>query len=148
MNLEFDEEQYPELTAFRKACLAGRYEEMKEIAGRGHSWYENENPDDTSMERLATIFQAQYHANCGNLDELQRLILSASWVVNEGWTAQGWLPITQAASTHGARSVIDLLIEAGADLSLMVGDEDDRASIPDMARAGGHPDLAIYLAGE
>lgn len=145
MNLEFDTERFPDLTDFRKACLDGRHAEMAVIADKGHEWYSNENPDGISMEKLATVFQAQFHASSANLVELRSLISQAPWVANEPWTAQGWLPITQAASTHGDRRIIDLLVEAGADLSLLVGDATDRASIPDMARAGGHEELAQYI---
>jgi hypothetical protein len=147
VNLEFDEQTYPGLSAFRKACLADRYAEMISTAAKKHRWYENENPNATPMERLAKTFQAQYHASCGRIDELRDLIALEPWVVNEPWTAQGWLPITQAASAHGDRPVINLLIKAGADLSLMVGDASDRASVPEMARISGRGELADYLDG-
>ena len=145
MNLEFDWQRYPDLTSFRRACLDGRHADMAVIADKGHEWYRNENPDGISMEKLAKTFQAQFHASSANLAELRSLISQEPWVANHPWTAQGWLPITQAVSTHGDRGIIDLLIEAGADLSLMVGDVSDRASIPDMARAGGHEELAQYI---
>ena len=113
MNLEFDRGRFPDLTEFRRACLDGRHEAMSEIASKGHHWYRNENPGCVPMERLATTFQAQYHASCGNLGELSELVDNEPWVVNEPWTAQGWLPITQAASTHGRRDIVQLLIDAG-----------------------------------
>ena len=37
------------------------------------------------------------------------------------------------------------MIEAGADPSLMVGDADERCTVPDMARYGGHENLAVWL---
>lgn len=145
MNLEFDPQKLPELSVFRKACLAERYQVMSDIAARAHHWYSNENPQGVPMEKLARTFQAQYYSSMGDVSQLQGLIQREPWVVNEPWTAQGWLPITQAASTHGDRAVIDVLLDAGADVSLIVGDPDDQASVPDMARAGGHADLAKFL---
>lgn len=145
MNLEHDEENWSELTAFRKACLAGRYETMVGIAAKAHHWYPNENPADVPMERLAMTFQAQYYASTGDVPRLRDLIHREPWVVNEPWTAQGWLPITQGAATHGDPVVIDLLLEAGADVTMMVGDPGDRATIADMARSGGHESLARSL---
>ena len=37
------------------------------------------------------------------------------------------------------------MIEAGADPTLMVGSLDDRCTVPDMARYGGHESLAVWL---
>ena len=66
MQLDFNEARWPELSAFRKACLANRFNEMGEIASRSHEWYANENPENSAMPRLALIFQAQYCANVNN----------------------------------------------------------------------------------
>ena len=145
MLLDFDETQWPELSSFRKACLANRFDEMAEIASRSREWYANENPDNCAMPRLALIFQAQYHASVNNLQALRELVSREPWVLNQPWTAQGWLPITQAVSTHGDRRLVEYLIEAGADPSLMVGDPDERCTVPDMARYGGHENLAAWL---
>ena len=145
MNLDFDETRWPELSAFRKACLANRFDEMEDIASRTHGWYENENPEDRSMPQLALIFQAQYHANTNNPQALRELVSREPWVLNQPWTAQGWLPITQAVSTHGDRRLVEYMIEAGADPSRMVGDPDERCTVPDMARSGGHDELAVWL---
>ena len=145
MNLDFDETRWPELSAFRKACLANRFDEMEDIASRTHEWYENENPEDRSMPQLALIFQAQYHANANNPQALRELVSREPWVLNQPWTAQGWLPITQAVSTHGDRRLVEYMIEAGADPSRMVGDPDERCTVPDMARSGGHDELAVWL---
>ena len=148
MQLDFDESRFPELSAFRKACLAICLDEMAAIASRSHGWYAVENPEGYSMARLAKIFQAQYHANENNRQALQDLVATEPRVLNQPWTAQGWLPITQAVSTHGDRRLVEYMIEAGADLTLLVGDPDDRATVPDMARYGGHEDLAVWLEGE
>ena len=145
MNLDFDETRWPELSAFRKACLANRFDEMEDIASRTHEWYANENPEDRSMPQLALIFQAQYRANTNNPQALRELVSREPWVLNQPWTAQGWLPITQAVSTHGDRRLVEYMIEAGADPSRMVGDPDERCTVPDMARSGGHDELAVWL---
>ena len=145
MQLDFDETRWPELGAFRKASLASRFDEMAAIASRSHEWYANENPGNCDMPRLASTFQAQYHASTNNLQALRELASREPWVLNAPWTAQGWLPITQAASTHGDRRMVEYMIEAGADPTLTVGAPDERSTVPDMARAGGHPDLAVWL---
>ena len=145
MQLDFDETRWPELSAFRKACLADRFDEMAEIASRSHGWYANENPEDRPMPQLALMFQAQYHANANNLQALRELVSREPWVLNQPWTAQGWLPITQAVSTHGDRRLVDYMLEAGADPTRMVGDPDERGTVPDMARYGGHEELAVWL---
>ena len=145
MQLDYDETRWPELSSFRKACLANRFDEMAEIASRSHEWYANENPDNCAMPRLASMFQAQYHASANNLQALQELVSRQPWVLNQPWTAQGWLPITQAVSTHGDHRLVEYMIEAGADPSLMVGDADERYTVPDMARYGGHEHLAVWL---
>ena len=146
--LDFDETRWPELGPFRKACLSNRFDEMAAIASRSHEWYANENPENCAMPRLALTFQAQYHANANNLQALQELVSREPWVLNEPWTAQGWLPITQAVSTHGDRRIVEYMIEAGADPTLTVGDPDARSTVPDMARAGGHVALAAWLDGQ
>ena len=145
MKLDFDEAQWPELSAFRRACLANRFDEMAEIATRSHAWYANENPGNRPMPQLALMFQAQYHASENNLQALRELVSKEPRVLNQPWTAQGWLPITQAVSTHGDRGLVEYMIEAGADLTLLVGDRDDRYTVPDMARYGGHERLAAWL---
>ena len=145
MTQEFDEEKWPELTTFRDACLADDYEGMQRIASRNHHWYENENPEDLPMEALASIFQAQWYALQGDLDSLKRVVGSHPWTVNRPWTAQSWLPITQAASTHGDRKVIEYLLESGADPTLSVGSPDDRATVTEMARSGNNHELADWL---
>ena len=148
VQLDFDETRWPELGAFRKACLSNRFDEMAVIASRSHEWYANENPGNCAMPRLALTFQAQYHANANNLQALQELVSREPWVLNEPWTAQGWLPITQAVSTHGDRRIVEYMIEAGADPTLTVGDPDERSTVPEMARAGGHAALAAWLDGQ
>ena len=145
MQLDFDETRWPELSAFRKACLANRFSEMEEIASRSHEWYANENPDDCAMPQLALIFQAQYHANANNLEASRELVSREPWVLNQPWSAQGWLPITQAVSTLGDHRIVEYMIEAGADPTLMVGSLGDRCTVPDMARYGGHESLAVWL---
>ena len=142
---QFDEEKWPELTAFRDACLVNDHDKMRQIATRNHHWYENENPHDLPMEKLANIYQAQWYALKGDLDSLQRVVDAHPWTVNEPWTAQGWLPIAQAAFTHGAREVIEYLLDSGADPTLSVGSPDDRATIVEMARYGGNNELADWL---
>jgi hypothetical protein len=145
MTTQYDEGQWPDLTNFRNACLAERFDEMQRIAALGHSWYENENPQGITMEKLAKVFQAQHYAAENNLQALQKVVESNPWTVNYPWTAQGWLPITQALSTHGDRKIIEILLDAGADPTLMVGSADDRVSVVEMARYGGHPELASWL---
>jgi hypothetical protein len=145
MQLDFDETKWPELSAFRKACLANRYDEMQDIASHAHDWYPGENPNDVSMRELALTFQAQYLASTNDLAGLQDLVAQDAWVVNAPWTTQGWLPISQAVSGHGDRKLVEYLVKAGADLDIMVGDPDDRATIADMAKWGGHQELALWL---
>lgn len=142
---KFDEEKWPELTAFRDACLADNHSEMSRIAERKHHWYENENPDELPMEKLASIYKAQWYAITGDLKSLRRVVTENPWTANARWTAQGWLPISQAASTHGKRDVIEFLLQNGADPTLSVGSPDDRATIVEMARYGNHVELADWL---
>lgn len=144
MITQFDETRWPELTAFRQACLDGRTEVMEAIAARGHDWYGNENPDASSMQQLSLTFQAQHWASENELDRLRDLVGHEPWVVNQPWTAQGWLPITQACS-HGERPMFEFLLSVGADPTLEVGDPDDRGTVVDMARYSGHNDLATWL---
>ena len=145
MQTQFDETRWPDLTRFRAACLADRYHEMQAIADKNHDWYPNENPDGISMPKLARVYQAQYFAGTNDLAGLQDLLEKDPWVINYPWTAQGWLPITQAAGSHGDRTLIKYLLQMGADPSLEVGSPDDRATVVEMARMGGHEDLANWL---
>ncbi len=145
MQLDFDETQWPDLTAFRKACLADDLSTMRSIATKQHDWYEVDNPKGMELEKLAKVFQAQYHAACGNLDELKALVESDPWVVSYPWTAQQWLPISQATCSPESRPVIEFLLEKGADPCSMVGDPSERTSIPDVARNSGQNELADWL---
>ena len=118
---------------------------MLAIADLAHHWYQNENPDGITMEKLAKIFQAQHYAAENNLQQLEKVVDAHPWTVNHPWTAQGWLPITQAVSTHGDRRLIEFLLDHGADPTLFVGGADEPSSIPEMARYGGHNELALWL---
>lgn len=118
---------------------------MKRIASRNHHWYGNENPEDLPMEELANIFKAQWYTLVDDLDALKRVVELHPWTINKPWTAQGWLPITQAASTHGDRLIIQYLLNKGADLTLTVGDFNDRATVVEMAHSGNNHELANWL---
>jgi hypothetical protein len=144
METTFDEEKWPELTLFREACLKEEYAFMHEIASKRHHWYSNENPTDLPMPQLAKIYQAQHYAAKNELDNLRALIVHEPWVINQPWTAQRWLPITQAAF-YGNSEVIQLLLDQGADAALTVGDPGEECSVSEMARYGGHEDLAKWL---
>ena len=54
-------------------------------------------------------------------------------------------PITQAAYAHGDRTMINFLLDLGADPTLLVGPPDDLCNLFDMARRGGHNNLASEL---
>ena len=144
MNLDFDQAMWPDLTAFRKAALASDISTMGSIAAKQHDWYEVENPKGIKLVKLARVFQAQYHAACGNLDELRALVESEPWVIDHPWTSQEWLPISQAVGA-AHRPVIEFLLDKGADPCAMVGDPSETKSIPDVARYGGHNELAKWL---
>lgn len=144
---QFDEGRWPDLTRFRDACLSACYDEMQRIADKEHQWYADENPQALSMAKLSALFRAQHYAAQNELAALKALVAEEPWVVNYPWTAQEWLPITQAAGTHGDRQMIEFLLESGADPTLSVGDPDDRATVPEMARYGGHEELAAWLDG-
>jgi hypothetical protein len=141
----FDENKWPDLTKFRDACIGEDFDEMQRIANLNHHWYVNENPDNLPMENLARIFQAQWYAGQNNLALLKRIVERYPWTVNHPWTAQGWLPLSQAVSLHGNREMIDFLLDCGADPTLLVGDPDERGTIPDMARWGKNDELAKWL---
>lgn len=147
LDTEFDEDNWPDLTCFRRACLARDFTLMRTIAEKKHPWYENENPDGLPMEVLASIAQAQHFAAKNEKEALRRLVESEPWVLNHPWTAQRWLPISQAAASHGDKGMIELILELGGDPCRAVGDVGDEGSIPDMARWGGHESLAQWLDG-
>lgn len=144
---EHDEEKWPDLTRFRKACLEGNFSVMEKIAAREHSWYANENPDRLPMAKLAVIARAQHFASRNEKEELRRLVEGDQWVINHPWTAQRWLPMSQAASSHGDREMIELMLALGADPTRTVGKIGEEGTIPDLARWGGHNDLAEWLEG-
>ncbi len=143
---QFDPVKWPQLTAFRDACLARDYELMSRIAEAGHSWYENENPERHSMAVLASVYRVQHYAGTDNLEELRRAIEAAPWTINFPWTAQGWLPLTQAAVANAGHETFVYLFGAGADPALEVGDPDQRLDVIGMARYARHDELADWLA--
>ena len=144
MDLDFNDARWPDLTTFRKASLDSDISTMGSIAAKQHDWYEVENPKGLELVRLAKVFQAQYNAACGNLDELKALVESEPWVIDHPWTSQEWLPISQAAQA-AHRPVIEFLLDKGADPCAMVGDPSERTSIPELARLCGHSELAEWL---
>ena len=144
MQLEYDEEKWPDLGRFRRACLADRLDEMEAIALSGVDWYRNENPDHLPMGKLAKVFQAQHLASENSLVELKELVAKYPWTVNHPWTAQRWLPITQACA-HGDREMFEYLLSAGADPTLVVGDSGEEGNAVDLAKYSGHDELAAWL---
>jgi hypothetical protein len=103
VQLDYDENKWPELSTFRKACLVNDYETMRAIAEKGHDWYADENPDDLSIARPATVLQWQHFAYGGDLDEIKALHEEAAWRLDHPWTAQGWLPLGQAVGKADRR---------------------------------------------
>ncbi len=144
MQLDYDEEKWPDLGRFRRACLAERLDEMEAIAHSGVDWYRNENPDRLPMGKLAKVFQAQHLASENSLVELKKLVAACPWAVNHPWTAQRWLPITQACA-HGDCVMFEYLLSAGADPTLLVGDPGKEANAIDMAKHSGNDELAAWL---
>ena len=96
------------------------------------------------MERLAKVFQAQHYASEDMVLELSRLAQENSWVINHPWTAQRWLPISQAAWV-GHRRAVEALLEMGADLSLKVGASGEELTIADFTRQSGNGEIAELL---
>ncbi|MYB49740.1 MAG: hypothetical protein F4X72_10835 [Dehalococcoidia bacterium] len=145
MRIEVDEGRWPDLTRFRKACLADDVETMQEIVRKEPEWYPNNNPRYLEMADLAKIFQAQHYSSENDLENLRAVLEAAPWTVNQPWTAQEWLPITQAACSHGDRKLIEFLLDVGADPTLTVGGPGQEATVPEMARWGGNDELAEWL---
>ena len=144
MQLEYDDAKWPDLGRFRRACLAERLDEMEAIAGSGVGWYDNENPGQLPMAKLAKVFQAQHLASENSLAELKEVVDEQPWVVNQPWTSQRWLPITQACA-HGDREMFKYLLSKGADPKLLVGGPGEEGNVVDMARYGGDHELAAWL---
>ena len=105
---QFDEKQWPELTKFRNACLEDDHNAMQQIADRKYHWYQNENPADLTMDVISNIFKTQWYALTEDLDSLRAAVES------NPWTARAWLPISQAASTHGNKVILQYLLDKGA----------------------------------
>ena len=74
MITQFDESQWPDLTKFRDACLDDLCGEMFRIAELAHHWYQNENPESISTEKLSRIFQVQNCSSENNLQQLEKVI--------------------------------------------------------------------------
>lgn len=133
MLLEYDEERWPGLSAFRKACLRCDVATMQDIVDWGYEWYEkNENPSDLALETLANVFRAQHFASEGNLASLTDLIEANLWLINEPWTAQRWRPLSQAVQA-GHSHIVEYLLSSGADPLAMIGDVEEESSIVDFA---------------
>ena len=132
MDLEYDEERWPGLSAFRKACLRSDVATMKDLAARGHEWYENENPSARSAAKLSDIFKVQHFASEGDLPCLTEMIEANPGLVNEPWTAQRWRPLSQAVQA-GHSHVVEYLLAKGADPFAMIGDVEEEISIVDFA---------------
>ncbi len=144
MDLEYDEERWPGLSAFRKACLRSDVATMTDIADRGYEWYENENPSGRSAADLADVFKVQHFASEGDLACLTDLIETNPGLVNEPWTAQRWRPLSQAVQA-GHRHIVEYLLAEGADASAMIGDVEDERSIVDFAHSDFCKDDAVRL---
>jgi hypothetical protein len=117
---------------------------MSVIAAEQPGWYANENPRDLTFDKLAKVFQAQHFAGENMRPEMAALVEQDPWVVNAPWTAQCWLPLSQAAWA-GCAEMIDALIEMGADPAAKVGDLGDEVTIAEVARQAGHEGLADRL---
>ena len=82
-----DDANWPDLAAFRRACLAEQFDQMQRITDTLHYWYCNENPQGLDMAQLAKIFQAQHYARENDPQGLKRVIAGDAWTVNYPRTA-------------------------------------------------------------
>ena len=89
MRIEVDEGRWPDLTRFRKACLADDVETMQEIAQKEREWYPNNNPRHLELADLAKVFQAQHYSSENDLKSLRAVLEAAPWTVNHGRCRNG-----------------------------------------------------------
>ncbi len=131
MHFEFDEERWPRLGEFRKACLGNDFEKMQEIADCAHEWYTVENPNNIQFEKLADIFRAQHYASEGDLASLTEHVDAEHWVLNEPWTSQRWTPLSQAIQANYIE-VVRYLLSIGANPLAVIGDPTEEGTVEDL----------------
>ncbi len=134
MLFEFDEERWPRLGEFRKACLGNDFENMQEIADCAYEWYTVENPNNIQFERLADIFRAQHYASDGDLASLSAHIAAEPWVLDEPWTSQRWTPLSQAITADHVE-VVSYLLSKGANPLAVIGDPTEEATVEGLANS-------------
>lgn len=142
---QFDEEKWPDLTAFRGACLGSDVDTMSQIAAKGHDWYENENPGALDLSQLSRIFRAQHFAAQGDLASLRELVCRWPDVINLPWTAQAWRPLSQAVYA-GHADVVEYLLANGADPKAEIGGPGQETTIAEAAGDSGNERVRYLLS--
>ncbi len=103
------------LFAFRDAAMRNDIPEMARIVADDQSFIDHENPDRLPMSYLAKVIQLHTLIQRGESEGVRALIEETRQLINEPWTSQGWLPLTQAAIPPDA-TIFDMLVNCGADL--------------------------------
>ena len=134
MHFEFDEERWPRLGEFRKACLGNDFEKMQEIADCTYEWYTVENPNNIQFQRLADIFRAQHYASEGDFASLTEYVDAEPWVLNEPWTSQRWTPLSQAIQANYIE-VVRYLLSKGANPLAVIEDPTEEGTVEELANS-------------
>ena len=107
---------------------------MRDVLSRDLSFMAMENPANLPLEYLARSYQLQTAAREGPIEKVRQLINQDPRLIRQPWTAQGWLPLSQAVwgnqlevfkmlLAHGA-SGDDRIIEVGGTVLQMAAELD------------------------
>jgi ankyrin repeat protein len=105
--------EWDNLFAFRDAALRGDLIAMQDVLARDSSFLAMENPDGLPLPYLAKTYQIQTFAREGPIGKVRGLVGEEPRVVRQPWTAQGWLPLSQAVWGNQL-GIVKFLLASGA----------------------------------
>jgi hypothetical protein len=105
--------QWDNLFAFRDAAMRDDIAAMREVLSRDSSFTTTENPDNLPLEFLAKLYQLQTCSREGPIEKVRQLIDEDPRLIRHPWTAQGWLPLSQAVWGNQLE-IVRLLLDHGA----------------------------------
>src|SRR5213594_2931786 len=105
--------KWDSLFAFRDAAMRDDIGSMRDVLARDRSFMPMENPENLPLEFLAKLYQIQTCSREGPIEKVRQLLLDDPRLIRQSWTAEGWLPLSQAVWGNQLE-IVKLLLDSSA----------------------------------